>query len=77
MGLGRNDVLPLIRQYIPSPSAALIATLQDVANHPGRLGIVAETLKVASRIAAKAKVTLDEDHIHKALDLRARMTGQA
>jgi DNA transposition AAA+ family ATPase len=75
--LGRNDVLPIVRQFIENPSTALLTTLVDTANRPGRLGIVAETLKVASRIAAKTKTTFHEDHILKALELRARMTGES
>lgn len=75
--LGRNDVFPIVRQFIERPSSALLTTLIDTANRPGRLGIVAETLKVASRIAAKAKAELTEDHILKSLELRARMTGKA
>lgn len=73
--LGRNDVLPIVRQFIDQPSAGLLSTLIDTANAPGRLGIVAETLKVASRIASKAKTPLTEDHVLKAVELRARMTG--
>lgn len=74
--LTKADVLPLVRQYLKTPSEDLTTQLLHIANAPGRLGILAETLKVASRIAAKAKQTLTETHIHKAIQLRNRMTGQ-
>lgn len=75
--LTKADVLPLIRQYVSTPSEALTSQLLHIANAPGRLGILAETLKVASRIAAKAKQPLDETHIHKAIQLRTRMSSHA
>jgi len=75
--LTKADALPLVRQYLKTPSEDLTTQLLHIANSPGRLGILAEILKVASRIAAKAKQPLTEAHIHKAIQLRNRMTGQA
>lgn len=75
--LSRTDVLPIIRQFLSDPSSSLIAALVDQANRPGRLGIVTETLKVASRIASKAKSEISEEHVIKSIELRARMTGEA
>lgn len=75
--LGRADVLPLVQQYLPRPSAGLLDQCLQIANTPGRLGILAETLKVASRISNKSKQALDEGHVLKAIDLRQRMSGEA
>lgn len=72
----RTDVLPIARQFIEQPSDALLDRLVAIANAPGRLGIVVETLKVASRIAAKAKTALAEEHVTRAITLRAQMSGE-
>lgn len=74
--LGKKDVLPIVQQFIPAPGDTLIASLVEIANEPGRLGIMTETLKVASRIAAKAKQTLGEAHVIEAIEFRAKMTGE-
>lgn len=70
-----DAVTPIIGQFLPGAPADIREKLRQTANQPGRLGIVVETLKVASRIAAKAKTKLTPDHIQKAIDLRNRMTG--
>jgi DNA transposition AAA+ family ATPase len=71
-----SDVLPIVTQFLAGASKPLIAELVKIANRPGRLGIMVETLKVASRIAAKARRPLDEEHIEKAIEFRNRMTGE-
>jgi DNA transposition AAA+ family ATPase len=72
-----KDVSPIVRQFIPEPSAELMAEMVRIANEPGRLGILTETLKVASRIAAKEKAPeLTENHVIKAIALRKQMSGE-
>jgi DNA transposition AAA+ family ATPase len=70
-----TDILPILTQFIPRPSAKLTAALLDIANKPGRLGMVVETLKVASRIANKARKTLAEPHVFDAIAMRTQMMG--
>lgn len=71
----RGDVLPIVKQYVKTPSAAVLDQMERIANEPGRLGIMVETLKVASRIASKAHTTLNESHVDKAIAIRAQMSG--
>jgi len=72
-----SDFMPIVQQYIPKPSRDLIAECDRIANDLGRLGILVETLRVASRIAAKEKATLKEAHIFRAIKLRAQMMGES
>jgi DNA transposition AAA+ family ATPase len=73
----RKDILPIVEQYIERPSKELMVELEDVANRPGRLGIVVELLKVASRIAAKQSAgAIEEAHVFKAIDIRRQMSGE-
>ncbi len=74
--VGKADVLPILSQYLPTPTPAITSELIAIANKPGRLGIVSETLKVASRIAAKANKPLTEEHIIRAIELRKKMSGE-
>jgi DNA transposition AAA+ family ATPase len=69
------DIEPIVRQYVSRPSQGLMAACHEVANRLGRLGILVETLKVASRIAAKRQAKLGEEHVFKALALRKKMQG--
>src|SRR5581483_8938770 len=71
----RADIVPIIQQFVKRPTAELIDEMEKIANSPGRLGIMVETLKVASRIASKSKQTLDESHVRKAIAIRAQMSG--
>jgi len=71
-----GDIEPILRQYVPRPSARLIETALLVSNELGRLGILVETLKVASRIAAKDKDKVREEHFFKALAVRKQMMGE-
>lgn len=75
--VGKKDVLPILTQYIAEPPAGLVDVLVEIANAPGRLGIVTETLKVASRMASKAKQPLAESHILRAVQVRKEMSGEA
>ena len=69
------DVLPIVAQFIAKPSKQLLTHLLEIANLPGRLGIVTETLKVASRIASKARTDIEEAHVFRAIEFRNKMTG--
>jgi DNA transposition AAA+ family ATPase len=72
-----DDVLPIIRQFLGQPSSDVVAALVEIANKPGRIGIVVETLKVASRMAGKQKEKLSAAHILRAIDVRRRMSGES
>jgi DNA transposition AAA+ family ATPase len=72
----REDVLPILIQYIPEPTEPVVEMALDIANKPGRLGILVETLKIASKIAAKRKVKLSEEHFKTALRTRQEMMGE-
>lgn len=74
--ISRNDWMPIMRQYVAKPSDRLCAECDRIANTCGRLGILAETLKVASRMANKSKQLLAEEHVFKAIALRKQMSGQ-
>jgi DNA transposition AAA+ family ATPase len=71
----RADILPIVRQFVKNPGSALLDELDKIANAPGRLGIMVETLKVASRIASKSKQQLGEEHVRKAIAIRAQMSA--
>lgn len=71
------DILPILTQYIPKPTEQLVSVCLEIANTLGRLGILVETLRVASRIAAKAKARLAEEHIFKAIAIRRQMQGES
>ncbi len=71
-----RDIDPILAQYIRRPSEQFMAHMLAIANAPGRLGILTETLKVASRIAHQEKAKLDESHVHKAIALRKQMMGE-
>jgi DNA transposition AAA+ family ATPase len=71
-----EDVGPILRQYVPRPSKGLMEICLDIANKPGRLGILVETLKLASRIAKKKGAKIGEDHVMAAVALRQQMQGE-
>ena len=70
------DVAPIVAQYLKSPPKDLCEELLKIANTPGRLGIVCETLKFASRIASKTKAELNADTVRKAIATRHQMMGE-
>jgi DNA transposition AAA+ family ATPase len=72
----KDSWLPIVQQYVPRPSAKLQAVCDQIANDLGRLGILVETLKVASRLANKAKVDIAEEHVFRAVALRRQMMGE-
>jgi DNA transposition AAA+ family ATPase len=69
----RRDTMQIIQQFLPDPSSDTIAKSMEIANAPGRLGILVETLKVASRIASKAGEPLSDEHFTKAIAIRNQM----
>lgn len=72
----KKDFLPIVRQYVANPSSDLVAQLYQIANTHGRLGILVQTLKVASKIASKQKEKLEECHVVKAIAVRQQMMGE-
>ena len=72
-----KDFRPIVQQYIKDPSDKLIQAMDQIANNLGRLGILVETLKVASRIANKSRQTMSEEHVWKAMALRKQMMGES
>jgi DNA transposition AAA+ family ATPase len=71
----RNDILPIVRQFIKAPSDSLLGDLEAIANKPGRLGIMTETLKAASRIASVDQETLGGKHVLAAIAIRTQHAG--
>jgi len=83
------DFLPVLRQYVKTPTKRLIDTASlivnskvsdgDAVNDLGRMRVLGEILKMASRIAAKdkgARGVLVEEHVFKAIALRKQMMGE-
>lgn len=75
-----SDFEPILRQYVVRPGVKLIAACEEIANTQGRLGILVETLKVASRMAAKEQKSttpkMTDEHVFKAIALRKQMMGE-
>jgi hypothetical protein len=71
-----KDIRPIVEQYFPDAGKELLDQCGAIANEQGRLGILVENLKVASRIAAKAKQDLSEEHFFKAVAVRNQMMGE-
>ncbi len=71
-----KDIKPIVEQYLPTAGKELLDQCSDIANEQGRLGILVENLKVASRIAAKSKQKLTEEHFFKAVAVRQQMMGE-
>jgi DNA transposition AAA+ family ATPase len=71
-----EDIEPIVSQYSSRLPADLRKELLHIANSPGRLGIVCETLKFASRIASKSQRTLSAETIRTAIATRRQMMGE-
>lgn len=69
-----KDILPIVDQFL-SANDDTIDVLLEIANKPGRLGIMVETLKVASRIAANDKRAVTDADVKKAVLIRRSMSG--
>jgi DNA transposition AAA+ family ATPase len=74
--IAAKDIMPIVSQYLPDPSKELMDHCKQIANEQGRLGILTEDLKIASRIAGKMEQNLTEAHFFKALKLREQMQGE-
>jgi DNA transposition AAA+ family ATPase len=70
------SVKPLVVQYLAVVPDALKSELMKMANDRGRLGVVCETLKFASRIAAKEKTEITAETVQLAIATRRQMMGQ-
>jgi len=70
------DFTPIVRQYVRRPSPKMMAECKAIANSIGRLGILVETLKAGSRVAAKAKRQMTEKDFFTALAIRRQMMGE-
>lgn len=71
----KADYSRIVTQYVNSPSAKLMAECGKIANSIGRLGILVETLKAGSRVAAKARRQMTEKDFFTALAIRRQMMG--
>lgn len=71
-----EDIGPIVDQYLSSTPADLKKELLRIANSPGRLGIVCETLKFASRIASKKDCKLDATVVRESIAVRQQMMGE-
>ena len=74
--LGEKAYEPILRQYFSQPSDKVMDASGKIANEMGRLGVLVETLKVASRIASKSKERMKEEHFFKAIAIRQQMMGE-
>lgn len=72
----KADVLMIVEQYVRRPSDKLMTHCVQIANEIGRLGILVETLKLASRMASKSRTHIVEEHIFKAMAMRKQMMGE-
>jgi len=70
------DVEPIVSQYVKGIPAPLRRELVKISNDPGRLGILCETLKFASRIASKQRKDISAESIQTAIATRRQMMGE-
>jgi DNA transposition AAA+ family ATPase len=70
------DIKPIVEQYVTGSPADLKSELLKIANAPGRLGILCETLKWGARIAEKSKTPMCPDTIRTAIASRRQMMGE-
>lgn len=71
---------PILVQYFPKPSRAACEAAEKLANNrlprqKGRVRLLTQVLKLATRLASKEGGRLTEDHFFKALALREQMIG--
>lgn len=71
-----GDISPIVDQYCKGIPAGLQKELVQIANREGRLGILCEVLKFASRIASKSNRSLVPDTIQTAIATRQQMMGE-
>jgi DNA transposition AAA+ family ATPase len=68
------DYIGIVRQFVRTPSKELLERVHKCVNGRGSFGILVESLKVASRIAAKAKSDITSQHVLHAFQLREAMS---
>ena len=73
--LKKSDFMPILKQYVRNPDDKLIAAADEIANNMGRLGILVEVLKLASRIAKKSGSPINAEHVFKSIAMRRQMMG--
>ncbi|HTJ78507.1 MAG TPA: ATP-binding protein [Rariglobus sp.] len=78
--LVENAYRPLVVQYFPRPTAKLLQACAQLANdqmpkQKGRLRLLNQVLRLATRIASKARKPLTEAHFFSSLALRQQMMG--
>jgi DNA transposition AAA+ family ATPase len=71
-----EDISPIVDQYMSTTPADLKKELIRIANTPGRLGILCETLKFASRIASKKECKLTAEVVKESIAVRHQMMGE-
>ena len=71
-----SDISAIVEQYLPRVPADLRKELTHIANSPGRLGILCETLKFASRISSKSQRSTSDETIRTAIATRRQMMGE-
>lgn len=71
-----SDISPIVDQYTAQVPADLKKELLHIANQPGRLGILCETLKFSSRIAAKQDKAISPETLKTAIATRHQMMGE-
>ncbi len=74
--IARTDIEGILSQFIAAPGEDVILAAERVANELGRLGILVETLKAGSKLAARAKQRMSGTHFLKALAIRQQMSGE-
>lgn len=79
--LGEDNFRPIVVQYFSKPSKNLLTACGQLANdqlarQKGRLRLLSQVLRLASRIASRKKTRLAEVHFFEALALRAQMMGE-
>lgn len=71
-----EDIAPIVEQYLTRVPNDLRKELTLIANSPGRLGILCETLKFSSRIASKTQRITSAETIRTAIATRRQMMGE-
>jgi hypothetical protein len=79
--LSEPHLRPIVVQYLPKPSAKLLTACEQLSNNrmprqQGRLRLLSQVLRLASRIASKKKTRLAEVHFFEALAAREQMMGE-
>lgn len=72
-----GDIEPILRQYFGRPGKAVMESALKIANELGRVRLLVEVLKVASRIAKRDGSRITEEHYFKSLKVREQMMGEA